>query len=75
MPHAQVSQNAPPELQRALADRALGLPSVSEAKSLVSVPGARAFVLAEEAALGPPGRSREGANSPTSIPSMTGAST
>ena len=53
-PHAQISQNAPPELQRALADRALQLPSVSEAESLVSVPGARAFVLAEESALGPP---------------------
>lgn len=54
MPHAQVAQNAPPELQRALADLALGLPSVSEARSLVSVPGARAFVLAEDAAQGPP---------------------
>lgn len=53
-PHAQRSQNAPPELQSALAERALALPSVSEAESLVSVPGARAFVLAEEAAAGPP---------------------
>lgn len=53
MPHAQVSQNAPPALQRALADRALELPAVSEANSLVSVPGARAFVLADDAALGP----------------------
>lgn len=54
MPHAQTSENAPPELQRKLADRALALPSVSESESLVSVPGARAFVLAEESALGPP---------------------
>lgn len=53
-PHAQISQNAPAQLQEALAERALALPSVTEAESLVSVPGARAFVLDEEAASGPP---------------------
>lgn len=54
MPHAQASQQAPPALQDALAERALALPGVSEAPSRVSVPGARAFVLDEEAAAGPP---------------------
>jgi hypothetical protein len=53
-PHAQASQQAPPGLQRSLAARALELPGVSEAESLVSVPGARAFVLDEAAASGPP---------------------
>jgi hypothetical protein len=53
-PHSQVSQQAPSALQRELADRALGLPGVQEAGSLVSVPGARAFVLDEELANGPP---------------------
>ncbi|MGN6169409.1 MAG: luciferase domain-containing protein [Solirubrobacteraceae bacterium] len=52
-PHAQRSQIAPSRLQDELAERALALPSVSEAESLVSVPGARAFVLAEDAAGGP----------------------
>jgi phospholipase/carboxylesterase len=54
MPHSQTTQNAPPELQEALHERALGLPSVSGAASLVSVPGARAYVLDEGAAGGPP---------------------
>jgi hypothetical protein len=54
MPHSQTSQNAPPELQEALHERALALPAVHAADSLVSVPGARAFVLDEEAANGPP---------------------
>lgn len=53
-PHSQTSQNAPVELQDALAERALGLPFVTGADSRVSVPGARAFVLAEQAAGGPP---------------------
>ena len=53
-PHAQRSQNAPPELQEELLRRALELPGVSEAASGVSVPGARAFVLGEESAGGPP---------------------
>jgi hypothetical protein len=52
-PHAQRSQNAPADLQEELARRALELPGVSEAPSGVSVPGARAFVLAEEVARGP----------------------
>jgi hypothetical protein len=52
-PHAQQSQNAPAHLQQALARRALELQGVSEAPSGVSVPGARAFVLAEEVAHGP----------------------
>jgi phospholipase/carboxylesterase len=52
-PHAQRSQIAPARLQDELAKRALTLPSVSESESLVSVPGARAFVLAEHAAGGP----------------------
>ena len=52
-PHAQRSQNAPPRLQQELARWALTLPGVSEAESLVSVPGARAFVLAESEAAGP----------------------
>jgi phospholipase/carboxylesterase len=53
-PHAQVTQNAPPALHRALAGRALELPGVEPADSLVSVPGALAFVLHEEHAGGPP---------------------
>ena len=53
-PHAQVSQQAPAELQEELAERALALPHVSGSESLVSVPGARAFVLDEQAANGPP---------------------
>src|SRR5688500_1320379 len=53
-PHAQVTQNAPPALHRALAGRALELPGVEPADSLVSVPGALAFVLHEAHAGGPP---------------------
>ena len=52
-PHSQVSQNAPVELQEELVRRALELPGVSQARSGVSVPGARAFVLDEETARGP----------------------
>jgi Family of unknown function (DUF5519) len=52
-PHAQRSQNAPAALQEELLRRALELPGVSEAESLVSVPGARAFVLDEASARGP----------------------
>jgi Luciferase len=52
-PHAQRSQTAPAHLHEELARRALELPGVSEAASGVSVPGARAFVLAEEMANGP----------------------
>lgn len=54
MPHRQLDQNAPPELQEALFQRARALPGVRVAPSGVSVPGARAFVLAEDLAAGPP---------------------
>jgi phospholipase/carboxylesterase len=52
-PHAQVTQQSPPELHRELATRALGLAGVHGADSLVSVPGALAFVLDDERAGGP----------------------
>ena len=52
-PHAQLSQNAPPALQEALLERARALPDVTVGASRVSVPGARAFHLAEAAARGP----------------------
>jgi phospholipase/carboxylesterase len=52
-PHAQRSQNAPADLQEELARRALALPGVKQAASLVSVPGARAFVLDHRHAHGP----------------------
>lgn len=54
MPHQQLDQHAPPELQEALFQRALGLPGVRSGPSGISVPGARAFLLAEELAAGPP---------------------
>jgi len=53
-PHSQVSQQAPRELQHELSTRALALPGVHAARSLVSVPGAVAFVLDEGSAAGPP---------------------
>jgi Family of unknown function (DUF5519) len=53
-PHAQVSEQSPPEIYRRLVAGGLELPSVSRADSLVSVPGAIAFVLDEAAAGGPP---------------------
>jgi hypothetical protein len=53
-PHAQVSQPSPPHIHQQLAVRALELPGVSAADSLVSVPGAIAFVLDEATAGGPP---------------------
>lgn len=52
-PHQQLNQNAPFELQEQLFDRARGLPGVTVADSLVSVPGARAFHLDEQLAAGP----------------------
>lgn len=52
-PHVQLDQNAPPELQEQLFERARGLAGVRVEPSMISVPGARAFVLAEEAAGGP----------------------
>ena len=53
MPHQQVSQNAPSELQEALFERAATLPGVVVGRSHVSVPGARAFHLDEAHADGP----------------------
>jgi phospholipase/carboxylesterase len=45
MPHIQVDQNAPVELQEQLFERVRRLPGVRVAPSQVSVPGARAFIL------------------------------
>lgn len=53
IPHSQISQNAPLEWQEALFERIRALPGVSVGKSLVSVPGARAFHLDEAFARGP----------------------
>src|SRR5258708_40352817 len=52
MPHQQVSQNAPAELQEELFERIAGLPGVVVGGSHVSVPGARAFHL-DPASAGP----------------------
>ncbi|MBA3375396.1 MAG: phospholipase [Actinobacteria bacterium] len=53
-PHVQLDQNAPLELQELLFERARALPGVRVGPSMISVPGARAFVLGEEEAGGPP---------------------
>jgi hypothetical protein len=54
-PHTQLSQQPDdPGLGAQLARRVFTLPGVSEEPSGISVPGARALVLAEEAAAGPP---------------------
>ena len=53
MPHQQVSQNAPLELQETLFGRCAALPGVVVGRSHVSVPGARAFHLEDDAATGP----------------------
>lgn len=53
MPHQQMSQNAPVELQHELLARAAALPGVTVADSKVSVPGARAFHLDKTHANGP----------------------
>jgi hypothetical protein len=45
MPHQQLDQNAPVELQELLFERIRRLPGVKIAPSGVSVPGARAFIL------------------------------
>ena len=45
MPHQQLDQNAPAEMQELLFERIRRLPGVSVAPSKISVPGARAFVL------------------------------
>ena len=52
-PHTQTSQNAPRVMQEELFERAAALPGVTVADSLVSVPGARAFMLSEAHAKGP----------------------
>lgn len=53
MPHAQLDQTAPPSMQEALFARAAALPGVSVGRSLVSVPGARAFHLDAARVRGP----------------------
>lgn len=53
LPHQQISQNAPVELQEELFERARRLPGVVVGESLVSVPGARAFHLEPSYARGP----------------------
>ena len=53
MPHQQVSQNAPVQMQEALFARVAELPGVVVGRSHVSVPGARAFHLDEASAAGP----------------------
>lgn len=45
MPHQQLDQNAPVELQELLFERVRRLPGVTIAPSGISVPGARAFIL------------------------------
>jgi hypothetical protein len=52
-PHQQISQNAPLEMQEELLMRARSLVGVHVGRSLVSVPGARAFHLDEALARGP----------------------
>ena len=52
-PHQQTSQNAPPELQEAVFERARALPGITVGDSCVSVPGARAFRLDPALARGP----------------------
>ena len=58
--HQQLTQNAPPELQETLFERARALPGVQVGPSLVSVPGARAFFLEEHMAQGPAGAFQRG---------------
>lgn len=53
-PHAQLDQHAPAGLIEELARRCFALPDVDEQLSRISVPGARALVLAEDVAPGPP---------------------
>jgi hypothetical protein len=53
-PHSQLDQRAPVSLQEQLFERAVALPGVIVGPSCVSVPGARAFQLAESFAKGPP---------------------
>jgi hypothetical protein len=53
-PHQQLTQTAPIQLQEELLTRVLTLPGVSTGDSCVSVPGARAFILDQALATGPP---------------------
>jgi hypothetical protein len=59
-PHQQISQIAPLQMQEQLFMRAQSLAGVSVGKSLVSVPGARAFHLDEVLARGPNGAFQRG---------------
>ena len=52
-PHQQLTQNAPRELQEALFALGRSLPGVAAGRSLVSLPGARAFFLDPSLANGP----------------------
>lgn len=54
MPHQQLDQLAPLDLQEQLFERAAGLPGVRTGPSNVSVPGARAFHLEPAMARGEP---------------------
>lgn len=54
MPHQQLDQNAPPDLQEELFERCRLLPGVIVGRSHVSVPGARAFHLDPDLAGGEP---------------------
>src|ERR1700682_3918918 len=54
MPHQQVSQNAPLQMQEALFRRSAALPGVVVGRSHVSVPGARAFHLQDPGLAGRP---------------------
>jgi len=53
LPHSQVSQIAPSEMQEALFARAALLPGVQVGRSLVSLPQTRAFHLDPQVATGP----------------------
>ncbi len=53
MPHQQLTQNPGPRIYSVLAGELFSLPHVAEEVSAVSVPGARALVLDEDAARGP----------------------
>jgi phospholipase/carboxylesterase len=46
IPQQQLSDTAPPDLQKRLLDHARALPAVSVGDSRISVPGAQAFILA-----------------------------
>ena len=48
LPHAQLSQNPPPEIYAKLKNRAYDFPFVERRPSIISVPGAEALWLLEE---------------------------